>query len=339
MDHNGLLYLDNPAVLSALAEVDELAVVRDALLRHAAGEVTLPKEAVLRWPAGPGEEARSLALPASLEGDPRRAGLKVINANPANPRRGEPRASGLLLLFDPSSARIRCVMQAEHVSSHRTAAVSALALLAFASGATSMAVIGAGPLAEAHLRRCGSVLEALTDVRVFDREPERSAALTARGRELLRPQASIRAAGSAEEAVRGADVVIPVTTTSEPYIEHDWLAPEATVVNVSLDDCHAEVFERAALLVVDDWSLVEHDDQRLLGRLARAGRVSGPGRIGAPGGRPVDGELGSYLAREIVRPAGLCVVNPFGMGITDVALGAAVHERAAALGLGVQLRA
>jgi ornithine cyclodeaminase/alanine dehydrogenase-like protein (mu-crystallin family) len=47
--------------------------------------------------------------------------------------------------------------------------------------------------------------------------------------------------------------------------------------------------------------------------------------------------LGSYLDHEFVRPTGLCVVNPFGMGITDVALGAAVYERAAALGLGLVL--
>lgn len=338
-DH-GLLYLDSTDVLVALDEIDELHVLRETLRRHAVGEVLLPEEAALRWEAPDGTPARSLALPAGIEGAPTTVGVKIINANPANVSRSLPRASGLLLLFDPSTARVVCVMAAGHVSSRRTAAVSALAVERFAPSARSLALIGAGPLAAAHLAVGRRVMPDLAEVRLFDLAAQRSAQLAQQASELFGEAVDVVVAPTARDAVVGADVVIAVTTTTTPYVEWDWIEPEATIVNVSLDDCHAEVLERAALLVVDDWSLVANDDHRLLGRMAGAGHVAGPGEDLDGAIRAVDGELGSYLVDDsFVRPSGVCVVNPFGMGIGDVALGATVHEWAAAHGVGVHLPA
>lgn len=334
----GVLYLDNPTVLAALAEVDALAVVHDALVHHARGEVILPAEAALRWVATDGGPARSLALPAAVGTDPVNLGLKVINANPTNPRSGLPRASGVLLLFDPVTARVRCIMQAEHVSSRRTAAVSAVAIQTFAPGATSLALIGAGPVARAHLLLCAGAAPSMTSVRIFDLDVARAGALAHDAHSILPPSVEVHVAESPRAAVVGADVVIPVTTTTVPYIERAWLAPDALVVNVSLDDCHAEVLEQADLLVVDDWSLVAADEHRLLGKLARAGRIVGPGETrSVTAVQHVSGELGTYVERPAATRAGLCVVNPFGMGIFDVALGAAAFARASAVGGGINL--
>lgn len=333
-----LLYLDNATVLEALDRIDVLDPVRLALRCHGRGEVSLPPEAAIRWTTASGDAARSLVLPAAIGVGPIDLGVKIINANPANPSRGLPRASGLILLFDPATARIRCAMQAEHISSARTAAVSALAVETFARDATSLAVLGAGALARAHLRLVPAAMPAITEVRVFDTEPARAEQLAEAARSGLNESVTIGVSATAREAVDGAGVVIPVTTVTEPYIAYEWLAPDSLVVNVSLDDCAADVYERAVLVVVDDWQLVSTDSHRLLGRMVAAGRIVGPhDELRPTTVRRVDGELSTYLLDPRPRPEGVIMVNPFGMGISDVALATAVLAFAEEHVLGRQL--
>jgi ornithine cyclodeaminase len=333
-----LLYLDNAAVLEALDRIDVLDPVRRALRCHGRGEISLPPEAAIRWTTESGDAARSLVLPAAVGAGPLDLGVKIINANPANPSRGLPRASGLILLFDPATARIRCAMQAEHVSSGRTAAVSALAVETFAAEATSLAVIGAGALAKAHLRLVPAAMPSIREVRVFDTERARADRLADAARSDLDDSVTVAVSATAREAVEGAGVVIPVTTVTEPYIAHEWLAPDSLVVNVSLDDCAADVYERAVMVVVDDWQLVSTDSHRLLGRMAAAGRIVGPhDEPGPTTVRRVDGELSTYLLEPRPRPQGVIVVNPFGMGTSDVALATAILAFAEEHALGRRL--
>ena len=156
-------------MLAYLAGVDVVAVVAGVLAAHRAGRTVLPEEAAPRsWPTPAGGRARSLALPALVEGPGGPlAGLKVINANPANVARA-PRASGILVLFDPETARVTAVLQAEHISSRRTAAVTAVAVRHLAPGARSLALIGCGALACSHLDVCPAELAGLDSLTLFD---------------------------------------------------------------------------------------------------------------------------------------------------------------------------
>lgn len=343
-----MLYLDNDAVLRHLSRIDAVAVVTDALRRHRSGGTVLPGEAAMYWPTAAGDTARSLALPALVERDGGDAvGIKVINANPGNGDRGVPRANGILVMFDPLTARVTGILQAEHISSRRTAAVTAVAIRHFAPQARSLAVLGCGVLARAHLEVCLAELPHLDALRLYDREPGRAAALAEAAR--TTPQLSpveVTVARSAREAVDGAQVVVPVTTVTEPYIGRGWLSGTDLVVNVSLDDCARDVFEECDVLVVDDWDLVATDDRRLLGRLASAGAIAPPVANGergdgvgdGGGGRPVDLTLGDVVdAGAVHDPGGLVVVNPFGMGIHDVALGREIVATAVADGSGLRL--
>ena len=74
------------------------------------------------------------------------------------------------------------------------------------------AILGAGAQAESHLDALALVRE-FDDIRVWNRSPERAVALA--------DKAGGRATG-AEQAVRGADVVIATTASSEPVLR----APE-----------------------------------------------------------------------------------------------------------------
>jgi ornithine cyclodeaminase len=312
-----LRYVDAAAVGRALADLDVVATVREVLLAHRAGETVLPREAYLPWRAPDGSPARSICLPARV---PSAVGVKVINANPANPDRGLDRASGLVVLFDEQTAAPTVVLAAAPISGARTAAVSALAVELFAPEPARLAVIGCGALGLAHLRLLARALPRPARLAVFDRVAARAerAAATWPGEAAVAPDA--RAAAGA------ADVVVLTTTAPAPYVPWAWVREARLVLNVSLGDLEDEVFLRAAQVVVDDLDMVLADERRPLGRLLRAGR------LGRPGDPPpsVAGALGDVLDGTLRPAEGTVVVNPFGLGICDVAVAAAVAARAGA---------
>ena len=328
-----ILYLSEREVARALEEIDAVDVVSSALVAHARGETVLPLEAHLAWNHA-GEQVRSLSMPALVEGC---AGVKIINGNPANPARGLPRASGLTVLIDVQNARPICVMEAARISCLRTAAVTALSAdLLGAHPIERIAILGAGALARCHLQLLPPRLTQLREIRLFDMEPARAAKLAARAALTVVSQ-------SAEQAIRGAQLIVAVTTTTSSYIPVDWLESGSLLVNVSLDDVLPEVVLHADKVFVDDWKLVSADERRLLGRMLRRGEICGPGRpatTATEGCRPLDGELGDLLigAREgRSRPEETIVVNPFGLAIEDIAVACRVYERASRLGLGTAI--
>lgn len=342
---DGIRYLNEAETRFICEHFDPLKVVRKALILHGSEETVLPAEAYLGWRAADGASARSLSMPAMLLGsdpDAHAIGTKVINASPGNLTRGLPRASGLTMLFDPLTARITTVMASQYLSALRTACVSVIAAQELVvADVVTVGVIGAGVIARTHIELLAWALPRVTRVVLYDHDSRRAAQLAAALADPLSlTGTSLTVAASAEEAVTGANLVIPATTATTGYLGYGSFSPGTVVVNVSLDDVLPDVVQRAALVFVDDWSLVRDDQHRLLGRLARAGQVVGPRDEEKPGARRVDAELGQVLtgahagrtsAEQII------LVNPFGMAIGDVALGDEVARVAARLGLGQML--
>ena len=338
MQVNPLVYLDATQVEHACRALDPVRVVTKAFEAIMAGDAEVAPEAALRWTAADGTAARSLALPARY-GEAR--GCKIINACIGNPRRGLPRAHGLILLFDPDTAMPVCVMDAAYISALRTAAVSVAALLAVRGSGMAgrhVAFVSCGKLARAHADLLAAHLT-IERVSVHDAVEEHAAAFAAELRQSI-PATAVEVATSPEAAMRDAAVVVAATTTTLPYAELRWLAKGATFFNVSLDDATEEMLTGCEHLFVDDWRLVSDDQTRLLGRLASRGMVTGPGSVPPPGARNVDAELPQLLCggyRRSVMDEDRVVVNPFGMGVHDVAFAAHVYETAHAGGIGTWL--
>lgn len=332
-----ILYLASSDVQTACQTIDAVAVIAQAFDLHARGATVLPGEAYLTWTTRRASPARSIAMPAVV-GDA--VGVKVINGVPANVDQGLPRASGLVVLLDRDTGRPLALVEGARISSLRTAAVTALcAQLLGAPSLERVALLGAGALAEAHAELLAARLPRLEQIRVYDLRSDRAQELAAR----LNGTVDAVVSPSAEQAVRGADLVVPVTTATQGYIPYDWLAPGALLVNVSLDDPLPEVVLAADKVFVDDWRLVVADRRRLLGRMAQAGLVIGPNDPdGTQNGTPrrIDGELAALVGRAVPgreHPDEVILVNPFGLAIEDVALAAAVHEVALERGLGLRI--
>jgi len=324
-----LLYLSGREVVQALEAVDVVEEVRSALAAHARGETLLPAQTRLDWEEAD-EALRSLIMPAAVGGC---AGVKIINANPANPSRGLPRASGLVVLFDIATGQPCCILDAARISGLRTAAVTAVAAELLGSASIErLGLLGAGALARVHLELLLPRLADVREIRIYDIDPNRAAGLAATIEGAV-------ACNSAEAAVRGAQLVVAVTTTRSGFIQYEWLEPGALLVNVSLDDPLPEVVIRADKVFVDDWAQIAADERRLLGRMLRAGEIRGPNEL-ENGGRRVDGTLGELLCGG--NPGRRCpdeiiLVNPFGLAIEDLAVARCVHQQALHLGLGTTL--
>ena len=144
----------------------------------------------------------------------------------------------------------------------------------------------------------------------------------------------MRAAGSAEQAVRGAQVVVPATMAAEPTFDPGWLDAGVTVVLVSSLDGPLGLHDLTDLLVVDDWQHESTHDGRYAERLVRAGMVPADGSAAVELSAIVTGEHPGRTS-----PEQRIVVSPVGLGMDDVTTAKHVLDNAVALGIGTELHA
>jgi alanine dehydrogenase len=176
------------------------------------------------------------------------AGLacKLVTLFPQNTDRHTHQA--VIAVFDPENGTPLALMDGTYITATRTAAGSALATRLLArEDAEVLALLGTGVQARSHARALTRV-RAFTEIRVAGRDRARAEALAAE----IGPPA--RAAGSYEEAIRGADVVAATTHAIDPIVRREWLSPGVHVNSVGLNPAGREVDEQTvadALLVVE----------------------------------------------------------------------------------------
>jgi alanine dehydrogenase len=160
------------------------------------------------------------AMPAYLPS----AGLacKLVSLFPENRDRHTHQA--LICVFDSTNGTPVALMDGSYITATRTAAGSALATRLLArEDAHVLAILGAGVQARTHADALGRVRR-FDEIRVASRDPGRAAELAA--------ELGGTAAGSWEEAVRGADVVAATTHAAEPIVLAEWLSPGVHVNSV-----------------------------------------------------------------------------------------------------------
>jgi alanine dehydrogenase len=208
------------AEIERLLDPDALAAaLADAFRSVTAGEVKAPGRNQLR---GPGE-AFLLGMPGQMRDGA--MAVKVVTLFEDNATRGIPAHLATIGLYDGETGECLAFMDGTYITAIRTSAAAALAcdLLAREDSRT-LAIVGTGVQAEHHLR---------TFPRVRDFAEIRIAAATVDAAERLaadHPRA--RAAASAEDAVRGADVVALTTSSANPVIESSWVTPGTHVSSV-----------------------------------------------------------------------------------------------------------
>jgi ornithine cyclodeaminase/alanine dehydrogenase-like protein (mu-crystallin family) len=214
----------------------------------------------------------------------------------------------------------------DRITAERTAAVSGVALRHFGphGGGHHVAILGAGVQARSHLPVIGAVLPGST-VHVFDRHPDRAAALVERALATAGIVAA-EAHPTARAAVEVSDVVVSASSLGPPEtrqtMTNEWLRPDATVVPLDYATyCSADVAREAALFVVDQ------REQFLANR--DAGNFDGYPDPSTT--------IGEAIISRLTRPAGRVVVSHLGVGLADLVFADAIVRAATALDLGTTL--
>ena len=233
--------LNEAQVTTLLPMRDSIELMEAALASLSRGHAQVPLRSVMRLPQG----HDVLALMPAHATEPAVLGAKVITVFPGNQSRGLDGHQGAVLLFHPSDGRLLGLFDASSITAIRTAAVSGLATRLLARpDASTLALLGSGVQARTHLEAMLLVRE-LEAVRVWSRTPDHAAAFSAWAR--ATHGVGVTPCGSAEEAVRGADIVCTVTSSREPVLEGAWLEPGAHVNAVGASQPDARELDSAAV--------------------------------------------------------------------------------------------
>ena len=160
-------------------------------------------------------------------------GIKVVSDFYRNAKRGVPRMTALVALFDGTTGAPHTVMEAGYLTDLRTGAGTGLAARYLArNDSRVLTVIGAGRVASNQIEALATVLD-VTTVLISSRSRPRGEALVARLQTAGgRIPNDVRYVTSSEEAVRAADVVIAATTSHAAVVEGRWLKPGTFVASV-----------------------------------------------------------------------------------------------------------
>src|SRR5437773_6439529 len=204
------LFLNEEQVRQHLRMADLIPAMERALIDFSAGKVTQPVRSVIKVDPPGG----FLGLMPALTPDG--LGLKAVTFYPSNAERGIPTHMATIFLVDPQTGAPLAIMDGRLITEMRTAAVSAAATKLLAAPESKiLAILGSGVQARSHV-------EALQLVRQFE-EIRVWGPTTEHAERLAREVGGT--ATSAEEAVRGADVIVSVTSSTTPVLKGAWRKP------------------------------------------------------------------------------------------------------------------
>ncbi len=300
MKSDNPLYLNEEHVRKHLRMAELIPAMEKALIEFSAGKVTQPVRSVINVDPPGG----FLGLMPALTPDG--LGLKAVTFYPSNVERCIPTHMATIFLVDPETGVPLAIMDGRLITQMRTAAVSAAATKLLASrDAKVFAILGSGVQARSHA-------EALRLVRNF--EEIRVWSPTCEHAERLAKEIGAKSM-SAEEAVRGADVVVTATNSKTPVLKGSWLKA----------GCHVNAIGACR----PDWR--ELDDEAMSNVVfvdSREGALKEPGDVILSGAK-IYAELGEALAGKVPsRPNATTIFKSLGMAVEDIAATMLVYRSA-----------
>jgi ornithine cyclodeaminase/alanine dehydrogenase len=307
------LYLSESDVTELIEPAAAVDAVEACFRRMAAGEVEIAPRRRLRLPEG------SLADMAAADNGLGLSGGKLYAATSQG-------TTFVVCLFDSETSELVAVIEADRLGQLRTGAASGVAARHLAqTGVRTLGVLGCGHQAETQVACVRAAVPSIERVVAYCRTPEKLAAFCERmGAE----------PGESHRDAAENDVVVTITSSRDPVVRGEWLAPGALVVGaganvVSRRELDNAVLERASF-VCCDWI-----EQAKL----ESGDLVEPVQAGVLDWLEVH-ELHEVVAGEISgrqSDADIVVFKSNGLAAWDVALGAEAVRLGRERGVGTEL--
>lgn len=262
------------------------------------------------------------------------AGVKVVGDYIGNYRLGLPSEMALLNLFDPETGTPRAVLDATSITDMRTGAMTAIGAKHLARrDCKVLGHIGARGTAFWNVRLLDRLFD-FEEIRVHSRRPESREAFGERLETALGKPVAVT--DNWRDCLEGADILVEASRLSapEPLFRTEWIEKGAFVVPYgTMSAVELSLTDIMDKVVVDDWgqcgpgrpfgALRRHVDE---GKLTEETLHAELGQIVA-GARP-----GRESAEETI------LFWHRGLSTSDIALGQAMLEKAARMGIGQRLR-
>ena len=292
------LYLDEEQVRQHLRMEELIPAMEKALIDFSAGKVTQPVRSVITVDPPGGFFGVMPAL------TPEGLGIKIVTFYATNAERGIPTHMATIFLVDPETGAPLAVMDGTLITEMRTAAVSAAATKLLASpGAKVLAILGSGVQAHSHVEALRLVSD-FKEIRVWSH--------TVANAERFAEEIGAKTM-SAEEAVRGADVVVTATNSKTSILRGACLK----------HGCHVNAVGACR----PDWR--ELDDEAMANVVfvdSREAAMKESGDVILSGAK-IYAELGEALASKIPpRENETTIFKSLGMAVEDFAAALLVYR-------------
>ncbi|KNC78484.1 hypothetical protein SARC_09087 [Sphaeroforma arctica JP610] len=215
----------------------------------------------------PSEKGCVLFKPATVHG----AGLgaKIMSVFPGNSSKTPPlpNLNGLIVMMDEDTGKLKAVLEADLITTMRTAGGSAVSVQVMApENCQVLTVFGAGPQAEWHIRMMVHVRPSIKQVYVVNRTFS-TAELLAQRMSSVWDGVDIKATADSEFAVRQADIIATCTAARAALFEANWVKPTCHIAAVGsfthdMRELPVEIFRDADVVV--DCGLASEEAGELL---------------------------------------------------------------------------
>jgi alanine dehydrogenase len=306
--------LSHDDVRAAISMEDAIAAMESGFCEEGQGNTLLPQRINIKVGKG-----WLRVGPVALEGSGW-MGFKAMNLTPGQGVRYQ------VHLYEIETGALVCIMDAQHLTTLRTGATSAVATRRLARpGHHVTALLGSGPEARAQLD--AMVAAGFTaEARIFSPTEANRERLAAEFRER---GVDARAVGSAEAACDGATLLLAAVKSSEPVLLGKWLQPGVHVNSVGTArrdqrELDLDVFRRAQRIVVDTRE----------GVFGEAGDAVAATEIVSEDDVQELAELVGGSAQGRVSDDQITLFKSVGTGIQDIAVAARIYANAIERNLG-----
>ncbi len=320
-------------VEQAISMREAIEAVRAAYIDCATGNAVVPSRTTIDIPESNGTTA---ILPSHM---PKMGvfGVKLVSTFFDNPKLNLPVVNGVIVLQDGKTGEVLAIMDGNLPTAIKTGAATGVATDALARrDARSAGLIGTGYQASRQLEAICEVRPGIAEIRVFDVDGRRSQTFAGDMRGFLsRFPARVVPVESSEQAVRGADIIITVTTSTTPVFDGKWVADGAHINAVGsftpeMQEIDETTVKKASKIVTDTREVA----------LELAGDLIQPMRKGIVSQDVIYGEVGDILSgkkRGREREEEVTIFESIGLSALDVAVAKTIYENALAKGLGRQV--